>query len=252
MIELDFSEYKKQAAALKPSSSVEKNVLSYAKSAPCEPKPSPARCPSASSSSQFKLKRTHLLIVGVSLAACLLQFIGIGAHTIHPSSLIEADANAVAQMEVSSPEVSSFVLTDVEMRLFSPARALGASTNMIAIGDIRLVFEGQLRDAPGVSADFMLPKIVGTSLDIEWSSETSSYLIILCDTFVKSDSSLSKQDALALYNELQNIEIAVSNGASTTTYAIENAGSIPVGETESDLRHTDDGYMGCFPVCPVE
>lgn len=256
MSKLDFSEYKKQAAALEPSSFVEEKVLSYARSAASQQESLPAPQTPTNPNSQFQLTRRHLLVVGISLAACLLQFFGIGAHTIHPASLIEVSANAAMNLETTpfetTPSIQQPPLTNIEIRLFAFAEAPEANTDTITIGDINLLFEESSQIISDVSVYFTLPEVIDKDLDIQWQPETSSYRITACNNLAKFDTHLSEKDALALYEELQNITITVSSSTSTKTYTVENAGEISIGETESNLRYTGDQYIERFTVCAVE
>lgn len=256
MSKLDFSEYKKQAVALEPSSFVEEKVLSYARSAASQQESLPAPQTSTSPNSQFRLTRQHLLVVGISLAACLLQFFGIGTHTIHPASFIEASANAAMHLEANhfettaSPEQPS--LASIEMRLFAFDDTPEADTDIIAIGDINLLFESSPQSTSDVSACFTLPAALDRDLDIQWQPESSSYQIIVRGDLAIINAPLSEKDALALYEKLKNIMIVVSSSTSTTTYAVENAGEITTDEMESNLLYADDCYIERLAVCVVE
>lgn len=256
MSKLDFSEYKKQAATLEPSSFVEEKVLSYARSAASQQESLPVPQTPTNPNSQFQLTRRHLLVVGISLAACLLQFFGIGAHTIHPASLIEVSANAAMNLETApfetAPSIQQPPLTNIEIRLFAFVEAPEANADTIAIGDITLLFEESSQITSDVSVHFTLPEAIDKDLDIQWQPETSSYRITARDNLAKFDTHLSEKDALALYEELQNIAIVVSNSTSTKTYTVENAGKIAIGEIKSNLRYTGDQYIEQFTVRAVE
>ena len=103
-------------------------------------------------------------MVGISLAACLLQFFGIGAHTIHPASLIKVSANAAMNLETApfetAPSIQQPPLTNIEIRLFAFVEAPEANADTIAIGDITLLFEESSQITSDVSVHFTLPEAI--------------------------------------------------------------------------------------------